>query len=257
MATAEHDAEHTAAYPPEADQSATDGEPEIRDRAAEEAASPGTRAGSGRRRRLGLIAAGVALLALAVVVVKVVNPSLAVLPPVIREPVGAGRTSASGPAEPTPDLAAASLAPTASPTASPTQAVRPPSPPGGLAAPLSLEAESAETAGVRVRRLDSASGGKVVGSLDRTDDHVTFVVTVPAAGRYTMTLYYISGGTDSRTAVISVNSGAPTSVRCAATGWETVGSLAVPVDLAAGGNRIRFGTAGGEAPDLDRIVIRS
>lgn len=260
MATSEHDAEHTEAHQPEADQAPAGGEPETSAGSPSGSADQGgmTRA-PGRRLLIGMIAAGVALVTVTIAVLKVVNPSLAVLPPVIREPAGRPVASASGPAEPTPDLAAVSLAPTASGAASPTRAPvsQPAGPPGaGTPVLLSYEAESAESAGVRVRRVASASGGKVAGSLDRSDDHVTFVVTVPAAGRYTVTFYYISGGAESRAAVITVNSGAPTSVSFASTGgWETVGSLALPIDLAAGGNQVRFASAGTPAPDLDRITV--
>jgi hypothetical protein len=55
---------------------------------------------------------------------------------------------------------------------------------------------------------------------------------------------------------VSVNGGAATSVSTPGTGgWDTVGSVSVTLNLAAGVNTIRIGNPAGRAPDLDRIVV--
>lgn len=254
MAAPDHDAEHSETYQPEADQAPAGGQPGTSSGSPEgSAGQDGTVRAAGRRFRVGMIAAGVALLTVTIAVLKVINPSLAVLPPVIREP--AGVPVASGPAEPTPDLAAASIAPTASIAPRASTAASRTGPTAAPPLPLSYEAESADSEGVRARTVERASGGKVVGRLNRWDDHVTFVVTVPAAGRYTVTVYYIAGSTESQ-ALVTVNYRAHTPARFAATGgWDTVKSLVLPVDLASGDNRIRFVHTGGGALDLDRITV--
>lgn len=197
-----------------------------------------------------MISAGVALVVVTIAVAKVVNPSLAVLPPVIRDRAGLPAASSSGSVASTLGSASATPSTAPSPSAPPAQS------PAGPPLLLSYEAESAEQAGARTRRVRSASGGRVAGDLDRSGDHVTFTVSVPAAGRYTVTFYYICGGAESRVAVISVNSGTPTAPSFSSTGsWETIGSRALPIDLAAGTNRIRFASNGSLAPDLDRITV--
>lgn len=202
-----------------------------------------------------VIAAGVLLAVGTAAGAKVLNPGLAALPPVIRDQSGHPAATGSGSADPaTPTPAVTSAAPSVTPSQSPA-ATEPPAAPPPPPVRLSLEAESAESDGARVRRVPSASGGKVV-ALDREDEYVAFTVGVPAAGSYAVTFYYICGSGESRVAAVTVNSGRAAAVSFPPTGgWENVRPLTLRLDLVAGTNRIRFANTGAEAPNLDRITV--
>jgi DUF1680 family protein len=125
----------------------------------------------------------------------------------------------------------------------------------------SYEAEaSGNTLGgqAAVRTSAGASGGAVVGFVGNgTANFLQFNnVQSPSgtAGAHQVTVYYASG--ENRSASISVNGGAATTVSTPSTGgWNTVGSVQVTLTLAAGNNTIRFGNPTGWAPDFDRIVV--
>jgi hypothetical protein len=76
-----------------------------------------------------------------------------------------------------------------------------------------------------------------------------------AGGTAAVTVHYASAET--RTATISVNGGAATTVTFPSTGdWNTVGTVTVNLGLAAGsGNAITIGNPSGWAPDIDRITV--
>ena len=206
----------------------------------------------------GLVAAGAVLLCSTVLVAKIINPDLAAMPPVFRKPL----ESSAGP------TVSVASAPTTAASASPTAASSPrPSPsrqpqrtrsaaPLTPAPPLSYEAEAAKGQGVRTRNEPSASGGKLVYDLDGPFDYVEFLVAVPAAGTYTVTVYYTCGA-DTCGVDTAVNGGKRTEREFRSTGgWSTVGSLTLSLDLAAGENRIRFTDARKvRSPYLDRITV--
>lgn len=201
-----------------------------------------------------LAVTGTAVAATTAVVVSVLNPDLAAMPPVFRRPFEPA-AEVSGPAvgsDPASPAASASAVATA-PAPSPSQPTSPGAPPPPLL--LSYEAEAAKRDGAGVRRVSSASGGSVVDGLDRPGDYVEFAVTVPTAGTYRLTVYYICEP-DTCRAATTVNGGGWTTRSFPSTGdRRAVGSTALSLGLAAGGNTIRFVPAGGPAPGLDRITV--
>lgn len=122
---------------------------------------------------------------------------------------------------------------------------------------LSFEAEAAELSGfVRLFQVEDASRGEVVGmiGLGQTS-YVAFTeVTVDDAGEYELALHYVSA--PEREAMVSVNDGEPTTIEFPSLGnWNDVGTVTIPVELAAGVNEIWFGNLTAPAPALDRITV--
>jgi alpha-galactosidase len=131
-----------------------------------------------------------------------------------------------------------------------------PAPQPATAQPVSHEAEGAgavRSQGTRLRRIQAASGGTVVGFIGRGET-LRFTVTVRAVGRYPLTIYYIAG--TPRTGTLSVNGRFVAAAAPPATpDWYTLGSVTVPVQLLGGRNTIEFGNPRDFAPDIDRIVL--
>ncbi|MFI7128136.1 hypothetical protein ACIBQ1_20725 [Nonomuraea sp. NPDC050153] len=109
------------------------------------------------------------------------------------------------------------------------------------------EAENASV--FRAQRLSatSASGGGYVGRIDnsgtpRTDSYVDFVVNVPTARSYTMTIGYANGTGATATQGLAYNSGAWSTVSYPPTsGWGQFGAtVSTTVTLRAGYNVIRL-----------------
>jgi len=199
----------------------------------------------------GVIVVATVLLCVTMVAAEVLNPDLAVMPPVFRQP----RESPAGP--PGPPVPVASVTSSPTPVASsPPPSSRPPRPPRPAASPVSYEAESAKLRGVRTRSESSASGGKLVYDLDTPIDYVEFAITVPAAGTYTVTVYYTCGAKACGVNT-AVNGGKRVKRDLPSTeGWGRVGSVTLSVDLAAGGNTLRFtDPRNARAPYLDRITV--
>jgi hypothetical protein len=119
------------------------------------------------------------------------------------------------------------------------------------------EAEDADLSGfVRLFPVEGASGGDVVGMIGlQLTNHVRFPeVTVDTAGAYELTLYYVS--VPERQAMVSINDGELLTVEFPALGdGREVGSVSIPVELAAGPNAVWFGNAEAPAPALDRITV--
>ncbi|MER7728972.1 carbohydrate-binding protein [Streptomyces sp. NPDC096323] len=115
----------------------------------------------------------------------------------------------------------------------------------------------------------AASGGQYVGFIGAGAGNTLRFgnVTVPAAGRYRMTVVYANGELGSgasnyntnivdRAADISVNGGpAKRSLFRNTLGWSNFRTTVVDVDLAAGANTITFANASAYAPDIDLIRI--
>lgn len=132
-------------------------------------------------------------------------------------------------------------------------------PPAPAPVPSFFEAESAQNTlggGASVSSCGGCSGGSKVGNLFNGSAVQFNEVSVPAAGPYTLTLYYATG--DERTGFVSVNGGPEATIGFfPRTGsYDTVGSYTTQVQLRAGSNTIRYGThAGTYSPDLDRISV--
>ncbi|WP_329109070.1 hypothetical protein OG792_10310 [Micromonospora sp. NBC_01699] len=150
-------------------------------------------------------------------------------------------------------------------TGAPLAAPQPPAPnqPAQLPPPaaftVSVEAEgpAAERRGrTGVRSRGGASGGSVVTGIgDGSGNTVRFSrITVPTAGRYTLTLYYASG--ERRSGTVTVN-GRQTEVSFADTGSDSdpVAAVSVTLSLRAGANTVEFGNRRSRTADLDRIVV--
>lgn len=108
------------------------------------------------------------------------------------------------------------------------------------------EAENASV--FRAQRLSgaTASNGGYVGRIDnsgdaRSDSYVDFVVNVPSARAYTMTIGYANGTGATSTQGLAYNGGAWSTVSYPPTaGWGRFGTVSTPVNLHAGYNVIRL-----------------
>jgi hypothetical protein len=133
---------------------------------------------------------------------------------------------------------------------------------GGGGQPPSSTSFEAEASGntlagqAAARSSAGASGGALVGYVGNGAANYLQLnnVTSATAGSHKLTIYYAAG--ESRSATVSVNGGAATSVNTPSTGgWDTIGSVTVTVNLNAGANTIRLANPSGWAPDFDRIVV--
>jgi hypothetical protein len=241
-------------------------------------------------RGLGLVVAGLgsAVIVLVSLVVIVVAAPQKPRVPTVGQPAPTPVLSASdnsnatapddsSPAAPTATVAGAS--PTASPSARPSPGRSPaaiphrtpgpkpppnpqpaPNPPPPVR-PVSYEAESpANVLGgfARPASMIGASGGAGVFALGAPNlGTLRFTrVSAPAAGRYTLTIYFQNPDFAARTGQVSVNGGAAVTMRYPSTGCFSVRSISMPVTLNAGtGNTIQFGNPVSRAADIDRIVI--
>ncbi|HEY3953833.1 MAG TPA: fibronectin type III domain-containing protein [Streptosporangiaceae bacterium] len=125
--------------------------------------------------------------------------------------------------------------------------------------PASYEAESPANTiggGAQIASCSGCSGGEKVGDLGGTG-YLTFNgVTVPAAGTYLMTVYYVDGDS-SRTGLVTAG-GTTSELPLPGTNdnnWDTVQTATVPVQLQAGQNTIEFSNPDGYVYDLDKITI--
>lgn len=136
-------------------------------------------------------------------------------------------------------------------------------------APLTVTTSAASTSGsyeaeasgntlagtAAVSACASCSGGAKVGYLGNGGTLTINGVNGGTGGATTVTVSYASAV--ARTAQVSVNGGAATTVSFPATAdWNTVGTVAVPLTLAAGSvNTVKISNASDWAPDIDRIVV--
>lgn len=206
---------------------------------------------------IAMIVAGILLLFGTTALAKILNPDLAAMPPIMRKPASA---------VPPPDDPVQPVVASARPSPGASRSRRPAPPPTrsatatSAATPpvlVSIEAESAERSSrPRVRAVSGASGGMVLWRIGVYDEFVRFTpVTVPEAGRYTVTVHYIS--TEPRETRLRVNGGGSSRITFPPTGSSTaVGTRELSVTLVAGGNTLQFDNIDGSyAPDLDRITI--
>jgi hypothetical protein len=122
----------------------------------------------------------------------------------------------------------------------------------------SYEAESAAntvSGNASVAACDACSGARKVGNLYDGGKLQFNGLTVKKAGRYAVSVSYVSG--DARSALVSANGNGATSLKFPSTGdWSTAETISVPVTLKAGANTLMFDSgAGGYAPDIDKIAV--
>ncbi|MGW4467419.1 hypothetical protein [Micromonospora sp. NPDC004704] len=194
--------------------------------------------------------------------------------PVPGSPSGGGRTPAASrsatrtaivaptgtPAVPPAPLAGAAVAPPAAPPPpapnKPDQ-LAPPPPPAVFTVSVEAEGSSAERRGrTDTRTRSGASGGAVVTGIgDGSGNTVRFSrIAVPAAGRYTITLYYVSS--QRRSGTVTVN-GQQREVSFTDTGSDSapIGEVSITLSLRAGDNSVELGNRRSRTADLDRIVV--
>jgi hypothetical protein len=118
--------------------------------------------------------------------------------------------------------------------------------------PAGYEAEAAgntRTGGALVASCSGCSGGSKVGYLGNGATLAFTDVAGGSGGTRAVTVYYASAV--ARTATVNGQSvGFP-----ATAGWESVSSVTVSVNLAAGSNTITIANPGDWAPDIDRITV--
>ena len=153
-----------------------------------------------------------------------------------------------------------------SPSPSPSQPTTVAAPPFR---PVTYEAEAGTTkreGSARVRPTPGASGRKVVNRIGDWSDSetseanngtLTFTaVTVPAAGTYTLAVYYTFLEEDpTRSMLITVNQSAPRNVNVARPAGCCQSNVTISITLKKGVNTIRFSNSDGPAPAIDRILI--
>jgi chitodextrinase len=120
---------------------------------------------------------------------------------------------------------------------------------------VSYEGENATLAGgTTITSCAHCSGGKKLSYLGNGGTATFGNVTEPTTGSYTMTVYYLSVGSN-KSAVITVN-GTPQTVTFTQTpDYNTIASKTVTVQLNAGTNTIEFSNPSAGAPNLDRILV--
>ncbi len=230
---------------------------------------------AGRAQLVALVLAVIAALGLSLVLVRdrpppgpasgaepPLVPGLPVIPTVDESPTGAPLSgSPAGSGSRAPHRTPASASPGASPTAAPPSAAPSPSPSPSPLAPTTYEAESGAnllTSGARVAGMSGASGGRAVYALGAPNLGVLRfrAVEVPATGTYTLTIHYQNPWSIDRTAQISVNGGAPVTLRFSPTGTCCLQTRTMSVTFNAGAaNTVELANPDDRAPDIDRIVV--
>ena len=122
----------------------------------------------------------------------------------------------------------------------------------------SYEAESSANTiagGARIASCSACSGGAKVGYVGEGGTLQFNGVSVTTAGTHTVTFQYCDG-TAARSANISVNAGAPTTVSFPVTGgFSTPGTITLQLTLNAGTNTILISNPTAYAPDFDKITV--
>jgi uncharacterized protein YkwD len=125
------------------------------------------------------------------------------------------------------------------------------------AATATYEAEAAGntlSGGAAVATCGGCSGGKRVRYVGKGAGMLIFAVKADAAGAAKITISYTSSG--ARTARLSVNGGAPTTISFPGTGgFSTVRTRTATVTLKAGANTLRFSNPDAWAPHFDKITV--
>jgi hypothetical protein len=127
---------------------------------------------------------------------------------------------------------------------------------------LAMEAEGPGvdlSGSARVDTYAGASGGRIVrnvGKWEGRSGSVKFTVTLPSAGSYVITIWYVHmDGEQTRSAQITV-SGADPVTRSFAGSSTCCASLALaPIALGAGSHTVTIGNPTARAPSIDKIAI--
>lgn len=129
--------------------------------------------------------------------------------------------------------------------------------PGGEPGHDRYEAERAALGGTaRAARHPGASGGAKVGSIDTPESYVEFDVEVKAAGLYNLSVRSANGSAGDAVAThkLSVNGKALRDVRYRNSGRDNWSNVVLRVELAAGSNKVRFGT-GEKTAEIDCLDV--
>jgi alpha galactosidase A-like protein/alpha galactosidase C-like protein/alpha-galactosidase-like protein/alpha-galactosidase-like CBM13-containing protein len=128
---------------------------------------------------------------------------------------------------------------------------------GGKLVPYEAEAPAnVLSGGASAASCTSCSGGAKVGFVGAGATLIFTGVTAPAAGTYPVVVAYLDGSDTGREATVTVNGGAPQTVKFTPTGgFDTVGTATVPLVLSAGTNTIEFANPADYTPDFDRILV--
>jgi hypothetical protein len=123
----------------------------------------------------------------------------------------------------------------------------------------SYEAEAAANTiagGAGATSCSTCSGGSKVGFVGEGGTLTFNNVSVPSAGTYQVTIAYLDGSATGRPADVSVNGGTAQPIQFTPTGsFSTVGTMTIPLTLAAGANTIEFSDPSAYTPDFDRIIV--
>ncbi len=117
---------------------------------------------------------------------------------------------------------------------------------------VTVQAEAPEnqlSGGAQTVACALCSGGGRVRYLGRVDVHLT----IPAAGRRTLTVVYEVDG--SREVDISVNGGTPLVASLTGTGWESPATTTFSVTIPAGQVTVGFYNVAGDCPDIDAVTV--
>lgn len=113
----------------------------------------------------------------------------------------------------------------------------------------------------KLRAVAGASGGQVVTNIGHgtpAGDVRFNAVTAAAAGKYTLSVYYLLGDTKAHRLALWVNGKGPTILSFPPSGGANqIATYRTTITLAAGTNTIRFSNATtAYGPDLDRIALQ-
>lgn len=201
-------------------------------------------------------------------------------PPPVAQPSGPVVPGATpGALSPSPSVSVPMAAQRPKPSATGRRPAAPPPPRKPFH--VSYEAEAARRYGdAEVVFLPAASGGKIVQRLGterqrsyhqggwyqwfggpqgghqsyRRSGAIEFTANVPVAGRYELTIFYVSG--ERRDAYLSVNGASPRRLSFPGQGrWDTVHAARLRIELAPGRNSIALGNPWDRMPRLDRIRL--
>lgn len=128
----------------------------------------------------------------------------------------------------------------------------------GAAGTYEAEAEGNVRRGVAsLMDCTPCSGGSKVGNIGNGGYLQLNGIAASASGTYAATIAYVNADAGSRTASISANGGAATTVTFPSTGGS-IGTVNVNATLMNGAtNTVRFSNASGWAPDIDKLTLGS
>jgi hypothetical protein len=125
--------------------------------------------------------------------------------------------------------------------------------------PVSLEAAATGNTlagGAVVQVCSACSGGQKVGYIGNGGTLTFRPLRERAAGRYTLTIAYVDGGS-ARSAIVTTDGAAVTKEFNGTTNdnWDYVQTITFRVRLRSGLNTIEFSNPSGWAPDINRILV--